>query len=327
MTRSSAIPALIVHGGAWSIPSDELDAHREGCRRAARAGFAVLEGGGSALDAVVEAVALLEDDPTFNAGRGAHLDACGEIVLDAGAMRGDLATAGVAAVRGVRNPVRLARAMIEARTEAVLLVGDAARDEAARLLVELCAPDHHLVERERARFLAWSGEREWKLAAPFDPAQATRFDERAASDTVGAVARDREGRFAAATSTGGAPRKPAGRVGDSPIPSAGFYAWDRLGAASTTGHGESILKVALALRAVEGLERFSTRVAAEAAIAEMFARCGGRGGLILLAPEGPPAFAHNTAHMAVAWVTPDEAGATTGREILREPGNSEPRVL
>ncbi|MBL8898396.1 MAG: isoaspartyl peptidase/L-asparaginase [Planctomycetes bacterium] len=315
MTRSSASPALIVHGGAWSIPADELDAHREGCRRAARAGFAVLERGGSALEAVVEAVALLEDDPTFNAGRGAHLDARGKIALDAGAMRGDLATAGVAALRGVRNPVRLARAMIEARSEAVLLFGDAAREAAEHLGVELCAVDHHIVERERARLRTWSREAEWKLASAFDPAEAPRFDERAASDTVGAVARDREGRFAAATSTGGAPRKPAGRVGDSPIPGAGFYAWDRLGAASTTGHGESILKVALALRAVEGLERFATRVAAEAAIAEMYARCGGRGGLILLAPEGAPAFAHNTAHMAVAWVTPEEEGAATGREF------------
>lgn len=273
----------------------------------------------------MEAVAALEEDPAFNAGRGAHLDATGAIALDAGIMNGDLGSAGVAAVRGVRSPVRLARALVEARSEAVLLCGPAARAEAERLGVELCADDYHVVERERARFASWSAERDWRLAAAFDPAQAQRFGARAASDTVGAIARDARGRFAAATSTGGAPRKPAGRVGDSPIPGAGFYAWDRLGAASTTGHGESILKVALALRAVEGLERLPTRVAAEAAIAEMFARCGGRGGLILLAPEGPPEFAYNTARMAAAWRSAEGSAATTGRDFPGSADTAPPR--
>lgn len=320
MNRSMATPVLMVHGGAWSIPKDEFAAHREGCRQAALRGYAVLERGGSALDAVVEAVAAMEEDLTFNAGRGAHIGSGGEVELDAGAMRGDLAVGAVAAAVGVRSPVRLARAMIEARCEAVLIVGAAARAEAERLGVPVCDSTFHATDRERERFHLWRQCPDWKLGAAFDPSAAVRFPN-ASSDTVGAVARDARGALAAATSTGGAPFKPAGRVGDSPIPGAGFYACDGLGAASTTGHGESILKMALALRAVEALERMEAQAAAARAIDDMQRRVGGHGGVILLGPTGDPAYAFNTAHMAVACVHSAGSWARCGEENVSTPRN------
>lgn len=212
MSSPRIAPALVVHGGAWSIPDAEVDAHREGCRRARHAGWEVLGRGGSALDAVVEAVAVLEDDPVFNAGRGAHLDDQGRIALDAGVMRGDLAAGAVAAVDRVRHPVRLARAVLE-RSEAILLVGEAACRAADSWGVETCRPEELIVPRERERHARLRKEPDWKLRHAFDPLHRGDF----AMDTVGAVARDAAGGFAAATSTGGAPHKPAGRVGDSPI--------------------------------------------------------------------------------------------------------------
>jgi beta-aspartyl-peptidase (threonine type) len=219
------VTAIIVHGGAgeWSIERHERA--RAGVRAAVAAGDAILAAGGSALDAVVAAVRVLEDDPEFNAGTGSALTRDGTVETDAAVMDGASQRAGaVGAVPDLGCAIALARAVLDAG-EHVLLVGPAAWRFAAEVGISPTAPDALVTERSRARLAA-------KLAA-------------GSGGTVGACARDARGTFAAATSTGGIVGKRSGRVGDSPIPGAGTWA-DRACAVSATGDGEAILRVALA---------------------------------------------------------------------------------
>lgn len=211
--------AIIVHGGAGAITVDRHDRLRAGVRAAAEAGDAILEAGGSALDAVVAAVRVLEDDPEFNAGRGSALTRDGTVETDASVMDGASHRVGaVAAVPDLGNAVALARAVLDAG-EHVILAGPSAWRFAAEVGIAPAPPGSLITERARARLDALKG-------------------------TVGAVARDRDGHFAAATSTGGIVGKRSGRVGDSPIPGAGTWA-DGACAISATGDGEAILRVAL----------------------------------------------------------------------------------
>ncbi|MXW70245.1 MAG: peptidase T, partial [Acidobacteria bacterium] len=193
-------PALLVHGGAWDIPPDEREAHESGAFAAARLGLDALSGGASALDTVEAVVTLLEDDPALNAGTGSVLNRRGEVVLDASIMDGeDLRVGGVAAVRTIRNPVRVARRVIEA-TRQVLLAGPGAEEFAREQGFEAIRPEELVVPREVERLREHQARR--RAAAP--------------GDTVGAVAIDGEGRIAAAGSTGGTLNKRPGRVGDTP---------------------------------------------------------------------------------------------------------------
>ncbi|MEO8844422.1 MAG: isoaspartyl peptidase/L-asparaginase [Kofleriaceae bacterium] len=210
--------AILVHGGAGATPPERHDRLRAGVRAAAGVGDAILVAGGSALDAVVAAVRVLEDDPEFNAGTGSALTCDGTVETDAAVMCGATQRVGaVAAVPDLGCAIALARAVLE-RGEHAILAGPAAWDFARELGISPAPPGSLITDRARAR-LAEKG-------------------------TVGAVARDREGRFAAATSTGGIVGKRRGRVGDSPIPGAGTWADDRI-ALSATGDGEAILRVAL----------------------------------------------------------------------------------
>ena len=191
--------AIGVHGGAFNIPVAEREAHRLGCRAALERGLAVLRGGGSALDAVEAAVRVLEDDGTFDAGRGSFLDEDGNVSLDAGIMDGStLDTGSVAAAIGVPNAVSLARAVLA--TEHAVIVGDGARRFAERHGVTVCDPADMVHPRERAR---------WQMLGGGQP--RSDWADQMFGDTVGAVARDATGRIAAATSTGGSPASP--RVG------------------------------------------------------------------------------------------------------------------
>jgi beta-aspartyl-peptidase (threonine type) len=211
--------AIIVHGGAGAITTDRHDRLRAGVRAAAEAGDAILAAGGSALDAVVAAVRVLEDDPEYNAGRGSALTRDGTVETDASVMDGATHRVGaVAAVPDLGNAVALARAVLDAG-EHVILAGPSAWRFAAEVGIAPAPPGSLITERARARLDALKG-------------------------TVGAVARDRDGHFAAATSTGGIVGKRSGRVGDSPIPGAGTWA-DGACAISATGDGEAILRVAL----------------------------------------------------------------------------------
>lgn len=285
-TRS--LPAIVVHGGAGMRPGQPLPPVLEGVANAARAGFEILLAGGSALDAVEEAVRVLEEDPNFNAGRGSCLTADGTVEMDASIMRGDTLDAGaVACVTGVRNPVRLSRVVME-QSDHVLLVGPGAERFAAQTGVELTDPGWHVTEAQRARW------QELKATAGERP-------DRTKLGTVGAAAVDLKGSVAAATSTGGTAFKRPGRVGDSPIIGAGTWAENALAAVSTTGHGESILRTNLARWACERVgEGDSAQEAAEKAAAFLKARVAGDGGLIVVSPDGRIGWDTNTAGMSRA---------------------------
>lgn len=285
-------PALAVHGGAWNIPDSAVEAHAEGVSLALEHGWSELLRGASALDVVETVVRILEDDPTFNAGTGAHLNRAGRVELDASIMEGtDLRAGAVAAIEGVKHPVSVARRVME-KSEHVLLVGNGARAFAKATKCELCRTRDLLVGRELDRYLRIRrGER--KLV----DLEFRRSKEKP-HGTVGAVALDREGRLAAATSTGGTQDKAAGRVGDTPIVGAGTYADDRAGAASSTGWGEGILRVVLAKSAVDRMARGgSPSVAGRPAIAAL-GRVGGHGGVILLDRKGSAAAIFNSPRMA-----------------------------
>lgn len=286
--------AILVHGGAGNHPDETRAAKLLGVRAAADAGWAVLAAGGSAVDAVEAATRALEADPLFDAGRGSYPNADGIVEVDAVIMDGEnLAFGAVAAVPCVQHPVTLARRVMT-RTPHAFLVGEgAARLARAEGLV---VPATELLSSEALRI--WEERRSKGTPAPV-------------SDTVGAVALDAAGHLAAATSTGGTCNKWPGRVGDSPVVGAGAYADDQLGAVSCTGHGESILRVCLALQACQALARDPDAMAvAEAAMALLADRTGGEGGLILVGRDGRLGWAWNTPAMPYAWR--DGAGQGSG---------------
>jgi beta-aspartyl-peptidase (threonine type) len=275
----------------------------------------ILQGGGSALDAVVAAVTALEDDPTFNAGTGSTLNADGVVEMDAAVMDGaTLAAGAVAAVTDVRNPVVLARAVMDGSGHLLLAAGGASRF--AREAGIPAWPNERLVTPgQRARFEA---SRRGNAAGHGPGGTPERGPLPAAprpsgGGTVGAVARDSRGHLAAATSTGGTFRKRPGRVGDTPILGAGTYAEDGRAAVSATGQGERIIQVSLARVAAELAGRgLPPMEAAREAVRILGARVGGEGGLILVGPEGDPGFAHNTPVMSRAWL---DAGGNLHAEL------------
>ncbi len=301
-------PLVLVHGGAWDIPADETDAHLDGLERALRVARRAVERGADALSVAVEAVAALEDHPAFDAGRGAVLDRDGQPQLDAGVMDGPtLRWGGVAHVRRLKNPVRTARALVEADGQARLLVGEGAERFAAELGHPAVPPSALVVEREVERHARLAAHAAFHTSAAFSGAMDVP------RGTVGCVARDPRGRLAAATSTGGAPFTRAGRVGDSSIPGAGYFA-DGFGAASATGWGEAILTTQLAARAVAAVGRGEPPAqAARDAVADLAERVRwpgaalATGGLIVAAADGTAGWAFSTPRMARGWWRPDES--------------------
>lgn len=288
---------LIVHGGAWSIPDSMDAAHLAGVKSALELVYPMLLDGITAIEAVEKAVNLLEEDPTFDAGRGAFLNDRGEIELDAIIMDGrDLSFGAVAAVQNLLHPVSLARQVME-QTEHSMLVGNGAQAFAQAIGMEALDPAVLLTDRELAYYHRIKEDPHFKSHHPFEPSP---------SDTVGAVAMDRYGNLAAATSTGGTPRKMAGRVGDSPIVGAGAYADNQSGAVSTTGWGESIMKVLLAKTVCDGMEQVSAQEAAQKGIRILKEKGKGYGGVIGINARGEYAYAYNTEKMAWGWVDEKE---------------------
>lgn len=306
-------PTLIVHGGAYDIPQETHQAHLEGCRRAGEAGWAVLARGGPALEAVEVAVCVMEDDPTFDAGYGSFLNAAAQVELDAIIMDGrDLNVGAVAAVQRVRHPITLAR-LVMTESEHALLVGVGAETFARQQDLPVCSTEELLAGRELERWRAAQASgnpREWEpFGNPQDrPSGVVQSNPSRArpSDTVGAVALDREGNLAAATSTGGTFNKLPGRVGDSPLVGCGAYADNRTGAVSATGLGEALMKVVISKTACDFIARGMTaQAAADAAVAILAERTTGEGGLIVLDRRGRVGVAHNTPYIAHAIVTGD----------------------
>jgi L-asparaginase / beta-aspartyl-peptidase len=272
-------PSIIVHGGAGPIRDDSLSERLEGCKAAARAAWKILDQGGSATDAVETAVVTLEDNPLFNAGTGSTLNRLGEVEMDAAIMEGQSLRAGsVAAVSRIKNPVKLARRIMEDGRH-VMLAGEGALLFARRIGFPECPSESLIVDHRRK---SWQDKH----------------------GTVGCVAVDSVGQLAVATSTGGIFDKLPGRVGDSPLIGCGTYA-DGYGAASCTGDGEAIIRVVLAKSAVDLLKAGADpQAAVEEAVALLAAKTGGTGGLILIDSQGKIGYARNTTHMPVCWATP-----------------------
>jgi L-asparaginase / beta-aspartyl-peptidase len=281
---------LVIHGGAGRITRDVIgDAADRGARaglaRALEAGAAVLAAGGAAVDAVEAAVRVLEDDPHFNAGRGAVLTADGTVELDAAIMDGATRAAGaVAGVTVPKNPVALAHAVMRYGRH-VLLAGEGADRFAIEQEVEQAAPDWHALPERREQLA--------ELLAEGDA-----FDAGMKYGTVGAVARDAAGHLAAATSTGGVTGKRWRRIGDSPVPGAGTWADDRAAAVSCTGSGEVFLRVGAGHEVAGRVRHLGEPIpqAVEAVLEEVVA-LGGTGGMIAVAPDGTPTWAFSTPGM------------------------------
>jgi beta-aspartyl-peptidase (threonine type) len=282
---------LAIHGGAWNIPDKLVEAHRRGLAGPLEEGIAALKRGASALDVVERAVRRLEDDPTYNAGTGAHLNSAGELELDASIMDGRKRRAGaVGAIRLVRHPVSVARLVMDASPH-VLLVGDGAVRFARQAGAEICATRTLLVGRELARWRRIRSGAQDLVTKEFHPRAKPH-------GTVGAAAIDRRGHVAAATSTGGTQDKAPGRIGDSPIIGAGTFADDRGGAASCTGWGESLLRAVTAKTAVDALRRGRRPGTAARAAIEALAEDGGFGGIVLVDRRGRADAWFNTPRMA-----------------------------
>jgi beta-aspartyl-peptidase (threonine type) len=284
--------AIAVHGGAGAMPLSEITPevearYRAGLDAALDAGEAVLARGGTSLDAVTTAVKALEDDPLFNAGRGAVLTRRGRAELDASIMNGrTLAAGAVAGLEHVRNPVELARRVME-KSRHVLLVGEGAEEFALEEGLALVPNEYFRTPaRERALQRAQHGERTWELIAP-------------PHGTVGAVALDESGDLAAATSTGGTTRKRPGRVGDSPIIGAGTYARNGVCAVSATGYGEYFIRTVAAYDVCAQVEygRRSLADAVSNVLREKIGLLGGDGGIIAIGADGTIVMDFNTEGM------------------------------
>src|SRR6202166_5185585 len=312
-------PVLGVHGGAWAMPDDMVEAHINGGRNALAAGGRVLERGGPGLAAVEEAVVIMEDDETFDAGRGSFLNRDGKVQLDALIMDGaTLRAGGEGCVERVRNPVRAARKILS-ESPHVYFVAEGAERFAAEHGVELCRNEDLVIPREVARLREYQARQGAAGAggAASGPAQDgdDLFAPAISHDTVGAVALDRDGNIAAATSTGGTLAKAPGRLGDSSLIGCGCYANNESAAASTTGWGEPIMKLVLAKWAADRVESGSLpEWIAQEAMNYLKQRVNGHGGIILLDALGRFGIAHNAPRMAWAIHTVEKKETGIQRE-------------
>jgi beta-aspartyl-peptidase (threonine type) len=353
-TSASHSPTLLVHGGAWAIPADAAAVHQAGVRNALETGYAILSRGGSALDAVEAAVTVLEDDATFDAGRGSFLTSDGRVQLDALLMDGGrMKAGGVACVERLRNPIQAARLVLE-ESPHVYFVGQGAEQFAHAHGMALIDNAELVLDRERERLAKAqarqvAGLADESFSGPESPLHPVLHDDKSpetgipidqheavapaswpavawtsgstpgapshdSHDTVGAVALDAHGNLAAATSTGGTLNKTPGRVGDSSLIGCGCYADNLSAAVSLTGWGEPIMKLVLGKWATDRVAAGTApEIAAQEAIAYLYNRLGGHGGIILLGPDGRFGLAHNTPAMAWGIATP--AGLQTGLSV------------
>ena len=364
-------PTLLVHGGAWAIPAEMAEDHQRGVARALAAGYAILERGGTATDAVEAAVTVLEDDPTFDAGRGSFLTSAGRVQCDALLMDGaTLRAGGVACVEHLRNPIQAARLVLD-QSPHVYFVGPGAEAFAQQHGIKLIDNSELVLDREVLRLkeaqsrqahgqpdqtfsgpeapnepvnsslgscVHWQDDKSPETAVHRSVASDLRPPIPAPSrgdnpgsprtgpgpfpgpgpwgshDTVGAVGLDQFGNLAAGTSTGGTLNKAPGRVGDSSLIGCGCYADNHSAAVSLTGWGEPIMKLVLGKWATDRVAQGTApELAAQQAIAYLFARLGGHGGIILLGPDGQFGLAHNTPGMA--WGIANKDGLRTGLSL------------
>jgi isoaspartyl peptidase/L-asparaginase-like protein (Ntn-hydrolase superfamily) len=312
--------ALAIHGGAGALPAsrvpvERLDEMRRDLGLALDAGLSVLGAGGSSLDAAVAAVVVLEDSRVFNAARGAVLRSDGSARLDASVMSGDGRRAGaVCLVRGAKNPVRVARAVLE-RGREVLLAGDDADRFAGEAGLELCPPEYFITDYRREQL----GRLAQRQAMALDHDVAVPAAERVPDEgqTVGAVALDVHGHLAAATSTGGMTNAVPGRVGDSPIIGAGTWASDETIALSATGSGEFFIRAAFAHEVHSRVAWRGSELGQAARDAlDIVARLGGHGGCVAVDRAGRVTAPFTTSAMPRAFRAADGRRAV----CVLEPG-------
>jgi beta-aspartyl-peptidase (threonine type) len=315
-------PVLVIHGGAWAMPDDMVEAHLNGVNNALAAGWRVLSRGGAALDAVEEAVVIMEDDETFDAGRGSFLNRDGRVQLDALIMDGStLRAGGVGCVERLRNPVRAARKILS-ESPHVYFVGEGAEKFATEHGVALCRNEDLIIPREVERLRKYQAEIAQRASEPSgsiahgnDLFAAAAHDATISHDTVGAVALDANGNIAAATSTGGTLNKAPGRLGDSSLIGCGCYADNLSAAVSTTGWGEPIMKLVLAKWTADRISAGNMpEWSAQEAMNYLQQRVEGHGGIIVLDPSGHFGIAHNTPRMAWAYKTVKKEEAGVARE-------------
>ena len=274
MTLQTRRWALIVHGGAKPIEAEERQPNRDGCLEALAAGQAVLESGGTSIDAVEASIRVLEALPIFNAGYGSTLNTHGEVEMCAAIMDGaTLEVGAVGAAMGVRHPVSVARKLLP--EQSILLAGEGAFIFARDNDAELCSPDELITDKAKEE-----------------------------QDTVGAVALDMNGNLAAGTSTGGLSGQPKGRMGDSALPGSGYYADNHIGACALSGHGEGIARLAAAAQIMGAIEHAGPEAAIAKALGQM-SRVGGDAGGIAIDRSGQIGWWHNSPDFAVALCASD----------------------
>lgn len=300
-------PVIVVHGGAGAITPERNQPVMEGVKRAAKKGFDVLKRGGTAVDGVMKAVMVMEDDGSFNAGYGSSLNMDRSVEMDASIMDGKTLQAGaVALLKDVKNPVRLARIVME-KTDHVFIAGEGAERLATLFKLERV----NAVTELRLKY--YEGQKKKLLEGQFElPKLASlikEYPELLESDTVGAVALDKEGNLAAATSTGGFPLKLPGRIGDSPLIGCGNYADNESGACSATGVGEIAIRLVLAKTVCAYIEAGKTpQEAAEQAIRLVNQRMPigyNSMGLVAVDVHGRIGAAHNSPNLCWAYLTPE----------------------
>lgn len=276
---------LIIHGGAWNIPDKLVDDHIQGMRNALQIGYPMLETGKDALDVVEKVIAHLEDAPTFDAGTGSFLNAIGEIEMDAIIATNNHNLGAVAALQNIRHPIHVARAILE-HNGPVMLVGQGAHLFASQQGFEECKPTDLLVGRELERY------HKIKNDPQFTPKNAFS---KSGSGTVGAVALDKTGNIAVAVSTGGTPKKPPGRVGDTPLFGAGAYVDPESVGVAATGYGEDLIQTLISKRVTEYAQHTqSLQKATSKAIKHLTSSINGHGGVIALGSE----------EIGLSWNTP-----------------------
>lgn len=322
MLEKASKPIIVVHGGAGTWHPERSQSGLDGVKRAAKTGFDVLDDGGSAIDSVIEAVAVLEDDGSFNAGYGSSLNIEREIEMEASVMDGKTLSAGAAGLlRDIRNPVRLARIVME-KTDHVFVVGEGA---------EMLARMYNLERRNPLTDLRLKYYEAYKKALLEGKYELPKLHELVKSfpgvfklETVGAVALDKDGNVAAATSTGGFPLKLPGRIGDSPSIGCGTYADNNSGACSATGVGEVAIRLVLAKTVCNYMESGKTaQEAVELAIKLVNKRITGvynHMGLIAVDVHGRFGAAHNSPNLCWAYATPEtpEPVASLTAKIVKE---------
>ncbi|CAI9581842.1 unnamed protein product [Staurois parvus] len=300
-------PVIVVHGGAGTIVQEYDKEYRSGVKRAALRGYDILRQGGDAVTAVEEAVVVLEDNPCFNAGHGSVLNEDGEVEMDAIIMDGkDLSSGAVSAVKCIANPVKLARLVME-KTDHLLLTCKGASLFAKSQGIPEIPGEELITERSRER---------WKknLKSGSIPKSVVR-----GTGTVGAVAVDSQGNVACATSTGGVSNKMVGRVGDTPCIGSGGYADNNVGAVSTTGVGESIMKVTLARLILHYMEQgMSVEEASDAGLNYMKTRVDDTGGVIVVNSVGEWTAKFSSNQMSWAAVKDDnlQCGIYLGENMI-----------